>query len=118
MPDFELVRGRLQFSTFDKRGSATICYSIYDHEGLCESKTMVFPPYPNLIHEKVALLDLTGQGKRVPGVGKKQSVLVYYLHFSPEELTHMESEYDRHYASGGLDASEPASEAGASILGG
>ena len=43
------------------------------------------PPTPKLVAERIALLKMCDVGARVDGVGKRQSELIFYLHFTSDE---------------------------------
>ena len=89
------VRGRFSYDGLTP-GRGELRYWLTDSSRFMnESERVVWvPPTPKLIEEKIALLDLSGRGERIIGVGKKQSSLVYYLHFTFKELQQMESEYE------------------------
>lgn len=112
----QTVRGRLQFYGFDRDvGITTMQYTITDDDGSDVVKVCSMPPFPKIVDEKIAILKLTGQGVRVPGVGKKQSALVYYLHFTVDEIKQMESDYEEQRSGSGLGDGKQPSQAGASI---
>lgn len=91
----EYIRGRFAYDGLNP-GRGELRYWLTDSSRFMnESERVVWvPPMPELIKEKIALLDVSGRGERVTGVGKKQSATVYYLHFTFKELQQMESEYE------------------------
>ena len=90
----EYIRGRFAYDGINP-GRGELRYWLNDISRFTEEQKIIWvPPMPELIKEKIALLDLSGRGERIIGVGKKQSSLVYYLHFTFKELQQMESEYE------------------------
>ena len=88
------VRGRFSYDGLTP-GRGELRYWLNDVSRFTEEQKIIWvPPMPELIKEKIALLDVSGRGERVTGVGKKQSATVYYLHFTFKELQQMESEYE------------------------
>lgn len=89
----EYIRGRFAYDGINP-GRGELRYWLNDISRFTEEQKIIWvPPMPELIKEKIALLDVSGRGERVIGVGKKQSSLVYYLHFTLKEIQQMESEY-------------------------
>ena len=90
----QIIRGRFEYKTSSDT-SGVFTYWLNDmHRFTSQEKQMWIPPMPNIMQEKIALLDLRGKGERMDGVGRKQSMYVYYLHLTPKEVHDMESEYE------------------------
>lgn len=47
---------------------------------------MKFPPMPDLVRERLAVVRLLPKGERVANVGKRQGADVFYLYFTEEEV--------------------------------
>lgn len=88
------IRGRFVYDGLTP-GRGELRYWLTDVSRFMNDRERIIwvPPMPKVIEEKIALLDVSGRGERVMGVGKKQSATVYYLHFTPKEIQQLESEY-------------------------
>lgn len=47
---------------------------------------MKFPPMPDLVRERLAVVRLLPKGERLANVGKRQGTDVFYLYFTEEEV--------------------------------
>lgn len=47
---------------------------------------MKFPPMPDIVRERLAVVRLLAKGERVANVGKRQGADVFYLYFTEEEV--------------------------------